>query len=246
MRHARILFCRCANTDLVGPEAREEICRALRPQPSEKFWEVDDLCLLAEQRDPRLVEFAQQSGPAVILACHARAVRSLMEFAGCPLPTETTILNLRGADMGRSRDVLQQLGLSVASASGPAEVTPAPAAADPAAWPPWYPVIDSARCVQCKKCMGFCLFGVYELVEGKVRVARPRSCKNNCPACARVCPNLAIIFPKCGDSPINGADVSPQDLSRKDLAVDIEAIAKSPDLYAELRRRAAAQAEGRE
>ena len=72
----------------------------------------------------------------------------------------------------------------------------------------------------------------------KVRVANPRACKNNCPACARVCPQLAIIFPKCKDSPINGAAIREQDLARKDLKVDVEAIARSGDLYAELRKRA--------
>jgi NAD-dependent dihydropyrimidine dehydrogenase PreA subunit len=105
-------------------------------------------------------------------------------------------------------------------------------------WQPWYPLIDSARCVQCKKCLGFCLFGVYAMDGDKVRVANPRACKNNCPACARVCPQLAIIFPKCKDSPINGAAIREQDLARKDLKVDVDAIARSGDLYAELRKRA--------
>jgi NAD-dependent dihydropyrimidine dehydrogenase PreA subunit len=105
-------------------------------------------------------------------------------------------------------------------------------------WSPWYPVIDSSRCVQCRKCLGFCLFGVYAMDGDKVRVANPRACKNNCPACARVCPQLAIIFPKCKDSPINGAAIREQDLARKDLKVDIEAIVRSGDLYAELRKRA--------
>ena len=32
----------------------------------------------------------------------------------------------------------------------------------------------------------------------------------NCPACARVCPYGAIIFPKYGESPINGDEISEQ------------------------------------
>lgn len=237
MNDARILFCRCANTDLLGSESRETLSAAIRALPKGRACEVDDLCLLAEQRDDRLAEFADQGGPSVVIACHARTVRALFEFAGSPLPAETTILNLRGADMRQACAILHQLELHSACKS-------TPSAPSPAAWPPWYPVIDSARCIQCKKCLGFCLFGVYELVEGKVRVARPRACKNNCPACARVCPQLAILFPKCKDSPINGADISPQDLARKDLAVDVEAISKSPDLYAELRKRVAEQTDG--
>ena len=43
--------------------------------------------------------------------------------------------------------------------------------------------------------------------DGRVEVSNPSSCKTNCPACARVCPHKAIIFPKYTDSPINGDEV---------------------------------------
>ena len=68
----------------------------------------------------------------------------------------------------------------------------------------WYPVIDKDRCTECGKCFDFCPFGVYEMVDDRVRVVNPTNCKNNCPACARNCPSEAIIFPKYGRSPING------------------------------------------
>ncbi len=68
----------------------------------------------------------------------------------------------------------------------------------------WYPTIDKDRCTECGKCFDFCPFGVYEMVDGRVRVMHPTHCKNNCPACARNCPSEAIIFPKYGRSPING------------------------------------------
>jgi len=62
--------------------------------------------------------------------------------------------------------------------------------------PRWYPVIDGFRCVQCQHCLQFCLFGVYALdAEGKVQVRSPDQCKTGCPACARVCPQGAIMFP---------------------------------------------------
>lgn len=60
----------------------------------------------------------------------------------------------------------------------------------------WYPVHDKSRCIECGHCLQFCLFGVYEAdEEGKVRVARPDNCKPGCPACARICPHSAIMFP---------------------------------------------------
>ena len=61
----------------------------------------------------------------------------------------------------------------------------------------WYPVIDYDRCANCLECVEFCMFGVYEFdAEGKVCVANPDNCKMGCPACASVCPETAIMFPR--------------------------------------------------
>jgi Pyruvate/2-oxoacid:ferredoxin oxidoreductase delta subunit len=72
--------------------------------------------------------------------------------------------------------------------------------------PRWYPVMDKPRCVECRHCLDFCLFGVYELCEGKVVVAHPDRCKHGCPACARICASSAIMFPLYQRDPaISGA-----------------------------------------
>jgi NAD-dependent dihydropyrimidine dehydrogenase PreA subunit len=71
-----------------------------------------------------------------------------------------------------------------------------------AAKPRWYPVVDGSRCVQCGHCLQFCLFGVYALdADGKVVVENPDRCKPGCPACARICPHSAIMFPLYEDDP---------------------------------------------
>ncbi|MBP5277390.1 MAG: 4Fe-4S dicluster domain-containing protein [Prevotella sp.] len=80
----------------------------------------------------------------------------------------------------------------------------------------WYPVIDKDRCTECGKCFDFCPFGVYEMVDDRIRVVHPKSCKNNCPACARNCPSGAIIFPKYGRSPINGGTEQEEQAFRVD------------------------------
>ena len=60
----------------------------------------------------------------------------------------------------------------------------------------WYPVIDFSRCTNCLECIDFCLFGVYG-IDGQetILVEQPDNCRQGCPACSRVCPENAIIFP---------------------------------------------------
>ena len=72
----------------------------------------------------------------------------------------------------------------------------------------WYPVIDFSRCTNCMECIDFCLFGVYgvDTVETIV-VEQPDNCRKGCPACSRVCPQNAIIFPQHKTPAIAGAPV---------------------------------------
>jgi ferredoxin len=61
----------------------------------------------------------------------------------------------------------------------------------------WYPVIDYDQCTNCMECMDFCLFGVYGVdVKEILRVVQQDQCRADCPACSRVCPVGAIVFPK--------------------------------------------------
>jgi len=76
--------------------------------------------------------------------------------------------------------------------------------------PRWYPVIDSDRCVGCLECLNFCLFGVFGLdASESVRVEQPDACRPGCPACARVCPSGAIMFPEHADPAIAGQTDEP-------------------------------------
>ncbi len=71
----------------------------------------------------------------------------------------------------------------------------------------WYPVIDYSRCTNCMECIDFCLFGVYGVDQlDRILVEEQDNCKKGCPACSRVCPENAIIFPGHKDSAIAGAD----------------------------------------
>lgn len=93
----------------------------------------------------------------------------------------------------------------------------------------WYPVIDFGRCTNCLECIDFCLFGVYgiDTVEN-ILVEQPDNCRKGCPACSRVCPENAIIFPQHKAPAIAGSNEVVEslkiDLSKLFGAPDIDAV----------------------
>jgi Pyruvate/2-oxoacid:ferredoxin oxidoreductase delta subunit len=145
-----------------------------------------------------------------------------------------------------AQDANGQINLRFRDINGfaPAEVADAVEAAraetqavKPGDWKPWFPVIDYNRCTNCMQCLSFCLFGVYGVdTEQKIQVQNNEQCKTNCPACSRVCPEAAIMFPKYKTGPINGDEVSEADLNREKMKVDISALLGG-DVYALLRER---------
>lgn len=129
-------------------------------------------------------------------------------------------------------------GLDPATVADTAETVRAGFAAPaPGAWKPWFPVIDYDRCTNCMQCLSFCLFGVYGVdAEKRIQVQNNDNCKTNCPACSRVCPEAAIMFPKYKAGPINGDVVSDSDLNREKMKIDISALLGG-DVYSLLRDR---------
>ncbi len=71
----------------------------------------------------------------------------------------------------------------------------------------WYPVIDYSRCTNCMECIDFCLFGVYGVDRiDTILVEQPDNCRKGCPACSRVCPENAIMFPQHKTPAIAGSN----------------------------------------
>jgi len=138
-------------------------------------------------------ELAGLPGPLVVLSdLHPRPAKWVLarhDLNSAAVPT----LDLRTFDTPQAA-----LSAVVAAAPGEWRAT-APGHIRDLSWTVsdrWYPVIDASRCVNCQHCLQFCLFGVYELDEAeRVRVNTPDNCKPGCPACARICPAGAIMFP---------------------------------------------------
>lgn len=89
----------------------------------------------------------------------------------------------------------------------------------------WYPVIDYSRCTNCMECIDFCLFGVYGVDKvDSILVEQPDNCRKGCPACSRVCPENAIIFPQHKTPAIAG---SPE--VGASLKIDLSKLFGAPD-----------------
>jgi Pyruvate/2-oxoacid:ferredoxin oxidoreductase delta subunit len=226
---AAVFMCECPCADVMPPERRRAMRAALEGAGVD--FEAGELCRLAAARDPRLPAWAAPG--RVIVACHPRAVRWLLHAGGAPeAAAGARVVDLRAAEAPAA--LAEVLG--AAPAPGGTSSPAAGAAGDD--WVAWFPVIDYSRCTGCKQCLSFCLFGVYAEGEGgRVEVRQPRGCKTHCPACARICPRAAIVFPRCPDEPINGAAVRDEQAARAAAAAGAKEILGADPYAALLARR---------
>jgi len=229
-KSATIIFCQCAYSDVIPRQLKQQVLRALKERDL-AFELVPDLCHLAARRASVLKNWAKADSLKII-ACYPRAVRCLFDAAGAPLPkTHVEILNMRSDTAER---IITSLPAAVARSTDDKPQVRLEKTDD---WMPWFPVIDYDRCQNCKQCMNFCLFGVYGLSQqGKVEVQKPANCKTNCPACARICPQTAIIFPKYAGSPINGDQVSEEAAAAEKTKVNFRALLDR-NIYQTIRNR---------
>jgi len=209
-----ILFCKCESSDLVSVNARIKISYFLEKSCLE-YIEVTDFCNKIALSESWIKTLAASSTLSVI-ACYPRAVEWLFHAAGVSIKEKNiTYFNMREQ---KADDIISEISQNSMLKKG-TEIVQEISNKSVG----WFPVIDYNRCSNCGQCMDFCLFGVYERMQDKsIKVANPGNCKENCPACARICPHVAIMFPKLSEKPINGAEVGDVAADNKNLQLDIK------------------------
>ena len=239
----KIYICACASRSFIRKADVVRVATAFAANGYDVEL-VADLCEMSADKDARGAELQG----CTVVACHERAVRSLLDRLDVQAAQVWNLRELGGDALCQQALGSQgQVALTQDWVNGPCPCDPETISRIQAemqraldAMPvkngtdAWNPTLDKQRCIECKKCLEFCPFGVYELVDGKVTVVNPHNCKNNCPACARHCPTKAVIFPKYAESPINGG------LEDDDKAIQLD----TKELYsATLRERLKARRE---
>lgn len=214
-----VIVCRCSISRAVPEAALSEVLEVVDEYRGQVLI-FEDLCGVAAGMRAgdggngfckRLRQSVESADRILVAACAPRAVEALLDWIGLARPGRTQFVSLREDDAAlRCREILaSEPGSSPFKdirQNLPRGKTSQGQDADSGDWVPWFPVIDRNRCVDCGKCLDFCLFGVYSDCSGRVEVTNPVKCKNKCPACARVCPVGAVIFPKFDRAPINGEE----------------------------------------
>jgi NAD-dependent dihydropyrimidine dehydrogenase PreA subunit len=226
----KIVFCNCGG-ERIGQERLQAIEDKLVKYNTELI-KLSDLCGLSAISKEKLKNVFRYSEEYLIIGCYSRSLKLLLEQANVDINRDSIhYINFLELSVD---DIIRDISSFLKNSNQIATFEEVSADKE---WPSWYPVIDYSRCSGCGQCTDFCLFGVYEKYEGRVNVINPKECKNNCPACARICPQTAIIFPKYKPGgAIGGSDTIDELSEQKRQVIDINNILEG-DIYSALEQR---------
>lgn len=215
-----IFICSCEKAEKIS----QEKIKLLKDELNEEdiaFTLITDLCGTAVET-PELLQVFKENDKSLLIGCNERSMEWILHRADvktCCSNVEFVHIdnfNIEAINKSEYNGISSQISYNNDE------------------WKPWYPVVDYSKCSNCQQCANFCLFGVYKLDDFKIlRVENPSNCKDQCPACARVCPEQAIIFPKHKESPIDGGEGSMNVLNNDEILEKIQ----ENDIYSVLSER---------
>jgi len=177
----------------------EVLLRSAEEEDDEDDWE-DDLANEPAEEKQRVVDSRPQADRKVYCVSLSAATEPTEFVDEVRRIVQESSANLMQWLQGQAST--EQLDRYLAEPQEPA----APLTIDSNGQRRWYPVIDFSRCTNCMECIDFCLFGVYGIDGAEtILVEQPDNCRKGCPACSRVCPENAIIFPQHKSPAIAGS-----------------------------------------
>ncbi len=225
-----IVYCHCRG-EWFDAERQHQLVSFLE-SVNVQVIELADLCGCVVL-DKEKLDLFRGDEDYLIIGCHPRSMKLLLDKAGINVAQfRMQIINVIDMPAEQLFRQISAFCLNSAQSHSFQQI------AVDATWPSWFPVIDYARCSACGQCADFCLFGVYDKESG-ITVVNPQACKNNCPACARICPQTAIVFPKYKHGgAISGSDAIDERTEQQRQQRDINTILGA-DIYNALEQRKA-------
>lgn len=206
----KVIICNCKIEGKIKKENIDELNNFL----SEKDIEItilEDLCGSIIE-NPKAVQNIFNNKKSTLFGCEQRAMNWLLKSVG--VNGQNTQIEFRNINSDYSELINSEFETGINKISETIKYTDKT--------PPWFPIIDFDRCTHCLKCLNFCLFGVFGTDENnKLIIKAPMNCKDMCPACSRVCPEQAIIFPKHADSKLSG-EIIENAFDKNNIAEQIE------------------------
>ena len=206
MYKSKIILCTCNNRGRTEQSISNSILAKLQDK-NIHILEVEDLCGAAVS-DASACKFLLKDSECII-ACSEKAIKAILDYINFD-----QAINIQEINVKTKQELLKYIG-NLADGTATQELITSPDR--------WNPFIDSSLCTNCGLCYEFCIFQVYtKNEEGEVCITNPSACKDNCPACARLCPQGAIVFPKHPESSINGSEkpvepIVPENLFEGDI-----------------------------
>ena len=215
MSKSCILFCNCG-AGVITPEKTQQIKSSLETLDTDVY-QLEDFCGIVLGRKDFIRAIDQKYERKVMVACYPRAIKNLLVQNDLEL-SGLEVMNFKELSVA---EIASKLKTDFSIAEGNTKTETVESGLDV---PAWYPVIDQPLCIDCGKCFKFCLFGVYTFENKQLKVVKPLSCKNNCPACGRNCPTSAIIFPRLKENSVLAGAEPGTEVKSKGLAADINMI----------------------